>query len=131
MGAGSGFVPPNDDRRIQALGAFNNDNLATQKAVSNIEKYWEPLRKPEVGDWLHTYNHGCLDYDKFGGKMVTKTRDTLYIQPIVYKENSCITDENMNNLKMWLQAFYMPCKIVILPKLYEDVLFNNKEINRK
>jgi len=29
MGAGSGFVPPNDERRLVALGNFNNENLAT------------------------------------------------------------------------------------------------------
>ena len=23
---------------------------------------------------------------------------------------------------MWLEAYYMPCKVVILPKLYENIL---------
>ena len=36
---------------------------ATKKALSNINKYWEPLRQPESGDWLDSYNHGCGGYD--------------------------------------------------------------------
>ena len=38
------------------------------KAVANIDKYWEPLRMPEDGDWLDSYNHGCFKYDDFKGK---------------------------------------------------------------
>lgn len=28
----------------------------------------------------------------------------------------------MGELKVWLEAFYMPCKVVILPKIYESKL---------
>ena len=37
----------------------------------------------------------------------------------------------MNQLKEWLEAFYMPCKVIILPKIYESTLEMNKEIDRK
>ena len=34
----------------------------------------------------------------------------------------------MNQLKMWLEAFYMPCIVQILPKIYESTLSQNKNI---
>ena len=77
---------------------------------------------PKAGDWLDSYNHGCYGYDKFGGKKITTTKNTLYIQPLCRDIDSVITDKNMDDLKMWLEAFYMPCKVVILPKIYEKTL---------
>ena len=59
----SGFVPPSNERRVKALGDMSNECCATKKALSNINKYWEPLRQPESGDWLDSYNHGCGGYD--------------------------------------------------------------------
>ena len=37
----------------------------------------------------------------------------------------------MNQLKKWLEAFYMPCKVKILPKIFESTLMSNKLIDRK
>ena len=110
---------------------MTNECCATKKALSNVYKYWEPLRQPEEGDWLDDYNHGCYGYDQWGGKMISPTRCTLYIQPIVYANNSAITDKNMAQLKVWLEAFYMPCKVTILPKIYENTLKQNRNIDRK
>lgn len=59
----SGFVPPNNRRRERALGDMTNECCATKKALTNVYKYWEPLRQPEEGDWLDDYNHGCYGYD--------------------------------------------------------------------
>lgn len=50
---------------------------------------------PERGDWLDSYNHGCIGYDDFKGKKITTTKNVLYIQPIAYKNDSKITDKNM------------------------------------
>ena len=63
--------------------------------------------------------------------MVTKQKDTIYIQPIVYEVDSAITDDRMAKLKVWLEAFYMPCKVKILPKIYEPVLKKNTNIKNK
>ena len=125
----SGFVPPSDARREKALGDMTNCCPATKKALANPYKYWERKAVPESGDWLESYNHGCYGYDQFGGKIITPARSTLYIQPIVYANNSAITDKNMGQLKTWLEAFYMPCKVTILPKIYEQTLKNNKNID--
>ena len=59
----SGFVPPSKQRRINALGDLTNECTATKKALDNVEKYWEPIRMPEGGDWLDSYKHGCLGCD--------------------------------------------------------------------
>ena len=37
----------------------------------------------------------------------------------------------MKFLKKWLEAFYMPCEVTILPKLYEDVLSKNKNVYKR
>jgi len=75
----SGFRPPNKERRTKALGDMTHECQATKKALANIENYFEPIRPPLPGDWLDSYNHGCYGYDKFGGKKITPTKDTLYI----------------------------------------------------
>ena len=77
--AKSGFVPPNATKRTRALGDLSFECKATVKALSNIEKYWEPCRVPESGDWLDHYNHGCSGYEQFQGKKLTATKNTLYI----------------------------------------------------
>lgn len=122
----SGFEPPSEERRVKALGNLKCECEATKKALANIGRYWEPIKPPKLGDWLDNNNHGCLGYDQFGGKMLTTARNTLYIQPIVYRTESQISDTTMANLKTWLEAFYMPCKVVILPKMYEETLKANK-----
>jgi len=55
----------------------------------------------------------------------------LYIQPIVYEEGSSINAKNMKQLKQWLEAFFMPCPVEILPNIYDHVLCENREIARK
>ena len=89
------------------------------------------MQKPEPGEWLWEYNHGNYGYDQWGGKKITATKNTIYIQPIVYAKNSAITDGRMAKLKTWLEAFYSPCKVKILPKIYEQTLKNNAEIRNK
>lgn len=51
--------------------------------------------------------------------------DTLYIQPIPWKENSALSDDVMAKLKNWLEAFYQPCKVEILPKIEEKALMRD------
>ena len=93
--AWSGFVPPNQLQRKKALGDFTNECQATIKALSNVDKFWEPMRVPEEGDWLDSSCHDCVGYDQFKGKKITEARQTIYVQPIVYEKNSCINDKNM------------------------------------
>ena len=54
----------------------------------------------------------------------------LYIQPIVYKKNTRLTDTLKRNLKTWLEAQYQPCTVEILPNIGQDVLDNisNKDM---
>ena len=42
----SGFAPPSKTRRDNALGDPETSGRATAKALTNISKYWEPLRMP-------------------------------------------------------------------------------------
>ena len=75
------------------------------------------------GDWLHDYPKDFFgSYDKFGGKIVTQTKNVLYIQPLIYKENSQLTPSLLKNLHIWLEAYFQPCKVEILPSLYQEVL---------
>ena len=37
----------------------------------------------------------------------------------------------MDQLKAWLEAFYLPCKVEILPFRFEQDLINIKAIDRK
>ena len=94
----SGFVPPGALVRSEKLGSLGNECSATCKALDNISDYWEPLKMPKNGDWLDSYNHGYLGYDKFYGKIATPTRNVIYIQPLVYKKNSAITQNHLNLL---------------------------------
>lgn len=75
-------------------------------------------------DWQESYpRDGWGIYPKFGGKIVRQgTFDTLYIQPIIWQKNSCITPDILKKLKIWLEAFYQPCKVEILPSLNETTL---------
>ena len=57
------------------------------------------MRMPLDKDWLDFYNHGCVSYDEFKGKRISSSKNVLYIQPIVYKEESKINDKNMSQLK--------------------------------
>ena len=59
----SGFVPPNKARLEKALGDFSKENMETRKALSNLNAFYEPIRPPKPGDWLDTFNHGCVGYD--------------------------------------------------------------------
>lgn len=80
----SGFKPPGPAMRAEKLGSFHNECSATCKALDNIPNYWEPMKMPKRGDWLDSYNHGYLGYDKFGGKIASASRNVIYIQPLVY-----------------------------------------------
>jgi hypothetical protein len=60
---------------------------------------------PRGSDWLNSYpkdGFGC--FENFGGKKVTATRNVLYIQPIIYRNNSVLTESLKSNLKKWLEA---------------------------
>tara|TARA_B110000285_G_C15033333_1_gene567902 strand:+ start:205 stop:339 length:135 start_codon:yes stop_codon:yes gene_type:complete len=37
----------------------------------------------------------------------------------------------MGQLKEWLEAFYSPCKVEILPSIFDTVLLANKSIATK
>lgn len=96
----------------------------TKAALSDIDKYWQEIEQPGWSDWQHCYpKDGWGVYPKFGGKKYRKGQfDTLCIQPIVWAKNSAITDRVLNELKTWLEAFYQPCKVEILPKIMESAL---------
>jgi predicted Zn-dependent protease len=49
----------------------------------------------------------------------------------VYAEGSSINPKNMKQLKQWLEAFFLPCPVEILPNIEDQVLCENKEIARK
>ena len=91
----SGFKPKSEAFRTEKLGCFKNECSATCKALENIPNYWEPMRLPQPGDWLDSYNHGYLGYDQFGGKIASQNRNVIYIQPLVYKKNSAITQTHL------------------------------------
>ena len=116
----SGFKLKSEAHRAEKLGSFAHECPATCKALENIPEYWEPMSMPESGDWLDSYNHGYLGYDQFGGKMAGPNRNVIYIQPLVYRRNSAITKTHLNQLKKWMEAFYMPCKVVILETQTDD-----------
>lgn len=88
------------------------------------------MKMPEDGDWLDSYNHGYCGYDQFGGKIASASRNVIYIQPLVYKKNSAITNAHLKQLQRWMEAFYMPCKVVILDTMTDDKL-NGLDINTK
>ena len=69
-----------------------------KKALSNIDKYYEPMRVPEEDDYLDEINRECCGYDEFRGKKISAEKHTIYIQPIVYERNSMITDKMLNSL---------------------------------
>lgn len=94
----SGFKPKSEAHRMEKIGCFKNECNATCKALENIPEYWEPLRLPQPGDWLDSYNHGYLGYDKFGGKIAGPKRNVIYIQPLVYKKDSAITKSMLKKL---------------------------------
>lgn len=85
-----------------------------------------------TSDWQECYpRDGWGIYPKFGGKIrIEGTFDTLYIQPIPWKKDSAITDEVMEKLKTWLEAFYQPCKVEILPKI-DEIDLRRDDIGRK
>ena len=101
-----GFVRPSRMRQEQALGSLNvNCDPMTKQAVSNIYTYWKDVDLPKASDWLASNpkdGFGC--FENFGGKKVTATRNVLYIQPLVYKQNSVLTESLKANLKKWLEA---------------------------
>ena len=41
---------------------------------------------------------------------------------MIYKRNSQLTPNLQKNLKKWIEAKYSPCKVEILPNIYQDVL---------
>ena len=79
---------------------------------------------PRGSDWLASNPRdgvGC-GFERFGGKMVTPTRNVLYIKTLVYRQGSVLTESLKKNLKKWLEAQFQPCKVEILPNMYKDVL---------
>ena len=96
----------------------------TKKALTNIPKFWQKLQIRDSSDWQECYpRDGWGVYPKFGGKILREgTFDTLYIQPIPWSKNSALTDDVMSKLKLWLEAFYQPCKVEILPKILASEL---------
>ena len=42
----SGFVPPNKEKRDKALGDISKEDIATRKALANLDAYYEPIRPP-------------------------------------------------------------------------------------
>lgn len=116
------FVPPDRKDRDRALGELKGDRKCVQKALDNIDKYWTQIRAPKSGDWLYPYGHKGQTFDMHKGKKITPDRCTLYIQPLVYKDQSLISDKLLDNMKRWLEAFYYPCKVKILPFIFEKLL---------
>ena len=99
------FFRADKQKLKNALGDISKCDAKTKAALSNIYTYWKDIDQPRQSDWLHTYpkdGFGC--YDKFGGKMVSMTKNVLYIQPLVFKRNTLLTDTLKRNLKKWLEA---------------------------
>ena len=84
-----------------ALGNLDvNCDPMTKASLSNIYTYWKDVEMPRGSDWLASNprdGFGC--FEKFGGKKVTATRNVLYIQPLVYRNNSVLTESLKANLK--------------------------------
>jgi len=120
------FVPPSKAESKRALGDLKGEKPDTIRALDNIDNFWTQIRKPQRGDWLYPNGHKGQTYDNFKGKAINSIRDVLYLQPIVYRKNSVITPEILDNMRLWLLAFYSPCKVKILPNIYEEVLIEKK-----
>ena len=51
-----------------------------------------------------------------------KTKNVLYLQPILSLNHLFFVEQMFENMKDWLQAFYSPCQVKILPVIYENGL---------
>lgn len=126
MEKSKGFEPPSALARKHALGDLRGEKPDTIKALDNIDDFWRQIRKPQPGDWLYPNGHNGQSYDKFRGKLIDSTKNVLYIQPLIYSKNTMITAELLEQMRVWLLAFYSPCQVKILPNIYEELLIEKK-----
>lgn len=45
------FVPPTAERQKEALGPLEGENRFTQRALSDIEKFWQNIEVRDFSDW--------------------------------------------------------------------------------
>jgi hypothetical protein len=75
--------------------------------LKNINKYWKIIDEPSCDEWQHCYpKDGWQTYDKFGGKIINDKKNVLYIQPLLFNQNSSISQNLLKGLEKWLSAFY-------------------------
>lgn len=124
-------MPPSKQKRINALGLTEPKTLATAKAIADPDNYFIPMRMPDEGDWLDDVKHGNCGYDNFRGKKYSDSYNMLYIQPITYDNGSKITDTVLEKLRLWVEAFFTPCKCEVLPRIPQSKLKNDKRIAKQ
>ena len=60
-----------------------------------------------------------------------KTKNVLYLQPILSLNHLFFVEQMFENMKDWLQAFYSPCQVKILPVIYENGLVEQGVATKK
>ena len=123
------FVPADKERLIAAHGpkSLKKEDYMTRMAFEDIDEFFQPIEQPQEGDYQdENPDDGWKTFKEFKPKIHKKGQfDTLYIQPIVGRSVhnfSGIDDQNMEYLKLWLEAYFSPCNVVILQNINETTL---------
>lgn len=121
------FVPPNAERRRNAVGSLKNLTGPTKRAFES-EELFEPMTAPKRGDWLSEHPEKGQTFDQFVGSRPEKPdarRSTIYLVP--FGEFDPEWSPKLSDLEQCASAFFqLPVKS-LPPQPLDEKQFTMRE----
>ncbi|MGA1841618.1 MAG: archaemetzincin [bacterium] len=122
-----GFKPPDKAERVRAIGSTEGLPEILQKAFVPEDDF-EPVPKPEPGDWLAEHPEKGQTFDDFvhtGKNRPDKSRNKIYFQPLgEFREDR---SPSLEKLKEYASAYFSMEVKVLTPLILIDDSFTTRK----
>ena len=125
------FKRPLPSEIESAMGLVGESILFKKLISADYERFYDPIKIPEEGDWLMTHKEFGQTYNEYIQKdcfPVDPNHNVIYIHRFSSNDD-LIKDELFHNIIVLLEAFFTGMKVYLYDDGNTNYLNNNNEIN--
>jgi len=125
------FKRPLPSEIESAMGLVGESILFKKLISADYERFYDPIKIPEEGDWLMTHKEYGQTYNEYIQKdcyQVDPNHNVIYIHRISSNDD-LIKDELFHNVITLLEAFFIGMKVYLIDEGNSNYINNNNENN--
>ena len=125
------FKRPLPSEIESAMGLVGESILFKKLISADYERFYDPIKIPEEGDWLMTHKEYGQTYNEYIQKdcyPVDPNHNVIYIHRFSNSDD-LIKDELFHNVIILLEAFFTGMKVYLIDEGNSNYINNNNENN--